>query len=177
MSGHQSLTTIVNRLVKNLNEENLIETEYISDGYHTFQDLYKQRVYLTAALFNTYPELAYKTRKHADGSPCFDGNWFLVVIETPSGQYSYHYENKYWYLFDITELEKAKDFDGHTSKDVHRLMTLPVKPKVFYICDHRDMCGDSPQCGGIACNHTSNIEHAESFERNEDGTFWEKQDL
>lgn len=83
MSGRQSLTTIINRLVKNLNEEDLIETEYISDGYHTFQDLYKQRVYLTAALFNTYPELAYKTRKHADGSSCFDGNWFLVVIKPP----------------------------------------------------------------------------------------------
>lgn len=175
MPGHQSLTTIVNRLVRELDEEELIDTDHISDGYHTFQDLYKQRLYLTAALFNAYPELAYKTRKHVDGSPCFDGKWFLVVIETPEGQYSYHYENRYWNLFKIPELKKAKGFDGHTSKDVRRLISLPIKPKTFYTCDHRNICGDSPSCG-ITCNHTSDIEHAVHFECIKDGTFWEKED-
>ncbi len=96
----------------------------LSDGYHTFNSLYNQRLYLFAALVKAYKERAWKTRLHEDGKPCFDGNWFLVGIDTPEGSYTYHFENEHWDLFDCVEIEHAKPFDGHTDADVGRLMSL-----------------------------------------------------
>ena len=96
----------------------------LSDGYHTFNDLYYQRCVLFATLVNSYKDKAWKTRYHEDGEPCFGGGWFLVTIETPEGAYGYHYENKYWNLFDCKELKKAKHWDGYTDKDVGRLLSL-----------------------------------------------------
>ena len=50
---------------------------------------------------------------------------FIVGIETPEGQYSYHYDLKFWDLFDdIEELEKAPKYDGHMPKDITRLLSL-----------------------------------------------------
>lgn len=99
-----------------------------SDGYHTFNDLYKQRLSLSAALFNAYKEKAWKSTRHADGKPCFDGEYFIVGIDTPLGPYTYHYaygENTCnWYMFDCKILEKAPEWDGHTDINVNRLMSL-----------------------------------------------------
>ena len=96
----------------------------LSDGYHTFNDLYYQRCVLFATIVNSYKDRAWKTRYHEDGEPCFGGGWFLVTIETPEGAYGCHYENKYWNLFDCKELQKAKHWDGYTDKDVGRLLSL-----------------------------------------------------
>jgi hypothetical protein len=96
----------------------------VSDGFHTFNQLYHQRAMLFAALVNQNREISWKTRKHEDGELCFGGGWFLVTIDTPAGPYGYHYEDKYWDLFDCEELEKAKHWDGYTEEDVGRLMSL-----------------------------------------------------
>jgi len=96
----------------------------LSDGYHTFNDLYEQRLYLTIALVDAYPERSWKSKRHEDGSPCFNGEYFIVGIDTPRGSYTYHYELKHWYKFTCQELETAKHWDGHTSKDVNRLQSL-----------------------------------------------------
>lgn len=96
----------------------------VSDGYHTFNQLYHQRAVLFAALVMQNKDKAWKTHKHEDGEPCFGGGWFLVSIDTPKGTYGYHYEDKYWDLFDCQELEKAKHWDGYTEEDVMRLMSL-----------------------------------------------------
>ena len=93
-----------------------------SDGYHTFNSLYNQRLYLFAALVNTYKDLAWKSKRHDDDKECFDGKYFIVGIDTPKGQYTYHYEMKYWNLFDCIELLRARKFDYHTDKDVDRLI-------------------------------------------------------
>lgn len=104
----------------------------VSDGYHSFNSLYRQRLYLFAALVNTYKDKAWKTRKHCeDGKECFGGGWFLVGIDTPEGSYTYHYENEYWDLFECKEIPESKPFDGHTDEDVTRVLTLPhTKPSV-----------------------------------------------
>lgn len=115
---------ILNELIMNLAGQGNLDTSMIADGYHTFNDLYEQRLYLTAALFNDHPELAYKTHRHADGSEPFGGGWFYVEIKTPEGPYGYHYENQFWDLFDIPESDKAREWDGYTSKDVGRLLSL-----------------------------------------------------
>ena len=96
----------------------------LSDGHHTFNDLYHQRCMLFATLVNLFPDISWKTKKHEDGKPCFDGKNFLVCIETPEGPYSYHYPLKDWDKFKCQEIEKAKPFDGHTDKDVGRLLSL-----------------------------------------------------
>lgn len=115
---------ILNELITNLAGQGNLDTSMIADGYHTFNDLYEQRLYLTAALFNDHPALAYKTRRHADGSEPFGGGWFYVEIKTPDGPYGYHYENQFWDLFDIPERDKAREWDRYTSKDVKRLLSL-----------------------------------------------------
>lgn len=80
----------------------------VSDGYHTFNELYRYRMLYNAAFFN---ELAKgdikvcKSHKHYDGEECFGGGWFIVMAELPTGQISNHYENRYWELFNIPELD------------------------------------------------------------------------
>ena len=96
----------------------------LSDGNHTFNSLYHQRCTLFATLVNLFPSISWKTKKHDDGKPCHDGKNFLVCIETPKGPYSYHYPLKDWDMFKCKEIDKARKFDGHTDKDVERLLSL-----------------------------------------------------
>jgi len=100
----------------------------MSDGYHTFNGLYYQRMVLFAALVNAHKDKAWKSWKHEDGELCFGGGWFIVGIDTPQGSYTYHYEAKDFDLFDCEELPVAKHWDGHTEEDVTRLLSLDVRP-------------------------------------------------
>ena len=104
---------------------NIDDIGKFSDGYHTFDSLYFQRCILFAQIVNDHKSRAWKTRFHEDGAPCFGGGWFLVTIDTPNGAYGYHYEDKYWDLFDCEELPKAKHWDGYTDDDVVRIFSLP----------------------------------------------------
>ena len=108
---------------------NVNDIEDLSDGFHTFNDLYEQRMYLFAALVNAYKDKAWKSLRHEDGELCFSGDWFVVGIDTPEGSYTYHYSIKYWDVFDCEVLPKAKHWDGHTDKDVTRLMSLESEPR------------------------------------------------
>lgn len=111
--------------LKELKEtKEMIESGDLSDGYHTFNQLYHQRAMLFATIVNQNSDKAWKTHKHEDGEPCFGGGWFLVTIDTPQGAYGYHYEDKYWDIFKCKELEKAKHWDGYTEEDVGRLFSL-----------------------------------------------------
>ena len=111
-------------LIEQANNPNIKDIGEVSDGYHTFNSLYNQRLCLWAALVKAYNDKAWKTRRHHDGEPCFGGDWFLVGITTPAGDYTYHYELKDWNLFDCKVLDKAPEFDGHTDKDVTRVLSL-----------------------------------------------------
>jgi len=95
----------------------------VSDGYHTFDELYKFRKQYNAALFNEWAKngkyQVHKSCKHHDGEPCFGGGWFIVVAILPTGQISNHYKLADWTLFKIPEFETAQvPFDGHTPQDV-----------------------------------------------------------
>lgn len=50
--------------------------------------------------------------------------YFIVGITTPEGQFSYHYDLKYWDLFDVNEIKHAPEWDGHTPEDIGRLLSL-----------------------------------------------------
>lgn len=107
--------------------------EDISDGYHTFKELYEFRKVYNAALFNEWYSSGkyevYKSKKHFDGEDCFGGGWFIVVAILPTGQISNHYELKDWELFNIKEYDKSPyEFDGHSSSDVlSRIEQLYIK--------------------------------------------------
>lgn len=90
----------------------------ISDGYHTFNELYYYRMLYNAAFFNMLPkEWVHKSKKHHDGEDCFGGGWFIVMANLPTGQISNHYELKDWDLFQIPEKEVADKWDGHTPQE------------------------------------------------------------
>ena len=91
----------------------------ISDGYHTFNELYDHRAALTAALFKSLPsDMVYKSKKHHDGT-MYDG-MFIVGANLPGiGAISYHYDlDPWWDIFNIREVENAPEWDGHTPNDV-----------------------------------------------------------
>lgn len=99
----------------------------VSDGYHTFDELYEFRMLYNAAYFNALAylydehgigERPVKSKRHSDGELCFGGGWFVVVVQLRTGQISNHYEMKDWDLFQIDEVEKAPEWDGHTPDDV-----------------------------------------------------------
>ena len=95
----------------------------ISDGYHTFDELYEFRKVYNAALFNEWFKRGkynvHKSKRHHDGEECFGGGWFIVVAVLPEGQISNHYEMKDWDLFNVLDTPEALyEFDGHTPEDV-----------------------------------------------------------
>lgn len=131
----KDLTKLLNEQIMYLKEnvEGFEENE-ISDGYHTFNELYEFRKMYNAALFNEWGKSAdrlmeeegkysvHKSWRHHDGELCFPNSkhrWFIVSANLPSGLISNHYKEKDWDLFKVPEVEKALfPFDGHTGKDV-----------------------------------------------------------
>ena len=91
----------------------------ISDGYHTFNELYFHRMVLFAALVQLFQHAhcgnAWKSKKHHDGT--MDDGWFIVGLDSGVGQITYHYDIKYWDLFNCPEMEFAPEWDGHTPED------------------------------------------------------------
>ena len=101
----------------------------LSDGFHTFNQLYYQRMMLFATIVKQNRDRAWKSLRHEDGELCFGGGWFIVGVDTPEWSYTYHYEDNYYSLFDCVELKRSKHWDGHTEKDVTRLLSLPALEK------------------------------------------------
>ena len=106
-----------------------------SDGYHTFDELYHHRAVLFSVIVANYPDRAWKAKKHHDGT-MYDG-MFIVGIETPDGQATYHYDiDPYWDMFKCRVLDNAPEWDGHTPAQaierIGRLASLkaqePVEP-------------------------------------------------
>lgn len=122
----------------------------LSDGYHTFNELYEFRKMYNAALFNAWAikdevirtyaintkteidknsqvyKNVHKSWKHNDGELCFGGGWFIVSAMLPTGQISNHYPASDWDLFRVPICEKALfEYDNHTPQDViSRLKSL-----------------------------------------------------
>lgn len=112
----------VTRLYRVLKEKGDIGE--FSDGYHTFNELYHHRAVLFAIACSNNKDIAWKSKLHDTGD-MYDG-MFIVGIETPEGQATYHYDiDPYWDMFDVKELHHAPKYDGHTPDDaIKRLMSL-----------------------------------------------------
>ena len=118
--------------VEQINEEiKQVDTNLISDGYHTFGELYEHRIALWIALCQQvsftnkippYPDFppVWRSERHSDGELAYGGGWFVLGIHKWEGhQMTYHLPMKYWDQCAFAEtLEKAPEWDGHTSADV-----------------------------------------------------------
>ena len=90
----------------------------ISDGYHTFDELYEHRYFLMLALMKGDPG-AWYSNKQADGT-MFPGQ-FIVGINMAGGAISYHLPERLWLYAQHTgarKLDSAPEWDGHNSFDV-----------------------------------------------------------
>lgn len=106
-----------------------ITPEGISDGYHTFDELYYYRLCYNASFINTLVKLieenpdkfkdikVCKSKKHFGGEPCYGGGWFIVMINTPWGQISNHYKLEYWDMFNCRAINVSWKWDGHSMKE------------------------------------------------------------
>lgn len=98
-----------------------------SDGWHSFDELYRHRTILFASLCNYVQatdaegkDLAFKSWKHSDGT-MYDG-MFLAGVWTRMGWVTYHCEAEFWDYFDVPELAHAPEWDGAMPEDgLHRL--------------------------------------------------------
>ena len=95
----------------------------LSDGYHTFNELYHHRAVLFSVICNLHPLCSWKAKKHHDGT-MYDG-MFIVGINTPEGQATYHYDiEPYWDMFKVPVVEFAPVWDGHTPDEAIRRIGL-----------------------------------------------------
>ena len=114
-----------------------------SDGYHTFNELYHHRAVLFSVIVANYPDRAWKSKKHHDGT-MYD-NMFIVGIDTPDGQATYHYDvDPYWDMFKCRVLDNAPEWDGHTpAQAIERIGKLKAQePRVLTLdeAEEADIC-------------------------------------
>ena len=101
----------MNNIVEKINQEirenvKQIDTDLISDTWHTFGELYQHRSILYIKLCKELSEkgkyVVYRTRKHFDKS-IMEG-YFILGIKLPDNSYiSYHMNNKNWALCDFAK--------------------------------------------------------------------------
>jgi hypothetical protein len=120
-----SAADIINKFISIGKDDANLNTNDISDGYHTFGELYEHRISLYIKLCewatwlgDSRTERVWRSKLHHDGSS-FDG-WFILGISELSGkQISYHLPISKWDECNFADtLDKAPEWDGHTSNDV-----------------------------------------------------------
>lgn len=103
----------------------------LSDGYHSFNELYEHRCSLFIALCNelctatnalwfkkaSVHKKPWKSLMHSDGT-IMDGYFIAWIGKEPGSMITYHLPMKEWENLFCEDLEKAPDWDGHTSEDV-----------------------------------------------------------
>lgn len=130
-----------------------------SDGYHTFNSLYHHRAVLFSVIVHDHKDMAWKSKLHHDGS-MYEG-MFIVGIETPDGQATYHYDvDPYWDMFDCKELDRAPEWDGHTSDDaIARIGALGAR--TCETCKHAHITIDGKHCKWCSIMATHDIDSDE----------------
>jgi hypothetical protein len=102
----------------------------VSDGYHTFDELYEHRITLYIALCKILAQIynncseglpwcyIWRSKIHSDGSEW--PGWFLLGINYQQGnQITYHLPLGRWEETNFAkDADIAPPFDGHTSSDV-----------------------------------------------------------
>lgn len=71
-------------------------TGQVSDGYHTFDELYQHRCMLFCALMFSNPAISWVSSIHHDGTMMAD--WFIAGMDLPTGRVTYHLPISMWCL-------------------------------------------------------------------------------
>lgn len=102
----------------------------ISDWYHSFNELYEHRYALFIALCNELctatnalwfkkvnNKKPWKSLMHSDGTIM---DWYFIagIEKEPGSMITYHLPMSQWGYLYSEELDKAPEWDGHTSEDV-----------------------------------------------------------
>jgi|SRR6185295_5443366 len=124
LTNSQEAATIeeINRLI----QQSGVDHNLISDGYHTFGELYSHRIELFIALCRElYKNPEYNTYKQVWKCPVLEG-WFIMGINTePGKQISYHLPESKWEQTSFAKVIEKYEYDFHTPADVlERLKTL-----------------------------------------------------
>lgn len=123
--AHDKTSAVINETIGLAKAKGLLyNAKDISDGYHTFGELYEFRAVLNIKLFKTYAWHArtkgeiWRSKLHSDGS-MFDEMFILGWGTEPGKQVTFHYHLDKWDDCDFAEtLDKAPEWDGHTPADV-----------------------------------------------------------
>lgn len=134
---HPLAQNAVQKLLDVQSQKGWIEMGAISDGHHTFDELYEHRITLYIELckwiktltvwyhevsefIEVKKHIVWKSELHSDGTS-FPG-WFILGIEMEDGrQISYHLPMSYWQECEFAKtLEVGLPWDGHTAADVLR---------------------------------------------------------
>lgn len=109
----------INASVRELEPDQRVQ---ISDGYHSFEQLYAMRAALLAALLSEWAAAGkyctYKSQRHSDGDLCFGGGWFIAGAALPTGAISFHFRMTEWDKIMVPEQPRGPVWDGHTDTDV-----------------------------------------------------------
>lgn len=94
-----------------------IRATSVTDGYHSFDELYEHRCLLFIALMKQMPDKAFWAHKNNKGEEW--NGWIICAIETDHGQISYHVPERHIVLLSgIREKDRNNTYDGHTSDNV-----------------------------------------------------------
>lgn len=94
----------------------VIKNGEISDSYHTFTELYNFRHQLFIALSNSNPCLKpWKSEYHSDGNPAYE-DYFIAGLTLNGIDITFHLPIELWGLLICKALDKAPEWDGHTSE-------------------------------------------------------------
>jgi hypothetical protein len=118
------ITIDINRIIQ---KDSGVVSGQVSDGYHTFDELYDHRIELFLTMCFMFIQGkpswdkrgVWMSRKHSDSTE-FDG-WFVMGIGCKDGdQITYHLPISRWdeAAKFAAVLDKAPEWDGHTSADV-----------------------------------------------------------
>ncbi|WP_156341526.1 hypothetical protein [Pseudanabaena sp. 'Roaring Creek'] len=89
----------------------------VSDGFHTFGELYDHRCLLFIHLLQIHANLSFASYSHDDGTSW--KGWFIAGCKLDGGMITYHLPVKFAELIpESIWIYKAPPWDGHTSKDV-----------------------------------------------------------
>lgn len=115
---------VLNSIIKSVQN---IDKGQISDGIHTFSQLYAHRNELFIALCRAMLPIGtgikpWRSKSHSDGSPAGGvpvDQWFILGLGKEAGkQITYHLPMSDWNKCDFAEtLEKAPEYDFHSSDD------------------------------------------------------------
>ena len=101
----------------------------LSDGYHTFNELYLHRYALFLAFLRAHGG-GWASRLHADGT-MYEGH-FIVGVYVNGKQISYHLPNDLWPAVEDLGIvvDNPPEWDGHHSADVvERLLEYVDAPR------------------------------------------------